>query len=222
MTAEVSIYLVDDDASYLRSLARLLSFEGYRVHAFQSGRELLEGLTAQARGCIVADLRMPGMDGLALQAALVESKCRMPIVFLTGVGDISSTVRAMRSGAVDFVEKCAPKEALLDAIRRALDQFEKETEGHAHRDAVASRMAKLTPREREVLGEVILGRMNKQIAARLGISERTVKMHRTSITTKIGVHSVAQLTTFAHEAGILGPSTVGPKPASDRAGRTNS
>ena len=213
MTAEGAIYVVDDDESYLRSLARLLSFEGYRVHSFQSGRELLEGLTAQARGCIVADLQMPGMDGLELQVALAESQCRMPIIFLTGVGDITSTVRAMRGGAVDFLEKCASKEALLDAIRRALERFEKETEGHAHRDAVAGRMAKLTPREREVLGEVILGRMNKQIAAKLGISERTVKMHRTSITTKIGVHSAAQLTTFAHEAGILGQSAAGAGPS---------
>lgn len=197
MTTESDVHLVDDDASYLKSLTRLLSSEGFRVHAYQSGPELLERLTAQTRGCIVADLRMPGMDGLGLQAALAEAECRMPVIFLTGVGDITSTVRAMRGGAVDFLEKRAPKMALLEAIRRALDQF-------ARRDALASRIATLTRREREVLGEVVLGRMNKQIAAKLGITERTVKMHRTSITTKVGVHSTAQLTTLAHEAGLLG------------------
>ncbi|HJS44737.1 MAG TPA: response regulator, partial [Gemmatimonadales bacterium] len=109
MTADGDVYVVDDDASYLRSLARLLSSEGYRVHPFPSARDFLESLTMQARGCIVADLKMPDMDGLGLQAALAELQCRMPIVFLTGVGDISSTVRAMRGGAVDFLEKCAPK-----------------------------------------------------------------------------------------------------------------
>ena len=201
MTTEVDIYLVDDDASYLKSLARLLSAEGFRVRAFQSGPELLEHVTEHACGCIVADLQMPGMNGLSLQGALAESKCQIPIIFLTGVGDIPSTVTAMRGGAVDFLEKCAPKAALLGAIRRALDQF-------ALRDALAGRIDKLTRREREVLGEVVLGRMNKQIAAKLGISERTVKMHRTSITTKVGVHSTAQLTTLAHAAGLLGLPTV--------------
>ncbi|HWM28105.1 MAG TPA: LuxR C-terminal-related transcriptional regulator [Woeseiaceae bacterium] len=127
----------------------------------------------------------------------------LPVIFLTGVGDITSTVRAMRGGAVDFLEKCAPKEALLGAIQRALDQFAKDTERHARREALESRFSKLTQREREVLGEVVLGRMNKQIAAKLGISERTVKMHRTSITTKVGVPSTAQLTTLAHDAGLL-------------------
>ena len=203
MTNDVAIYAVDDDASYLKSLARVLSSEGFRVHSYDSGPELLARLTPQSRGCIVADLNMPGMDGLALQAALAESQCLMPIVFLTGVGDITSTVRAMRGGAVDFLEKCAPKAALLDAIRRALDRFALDAELRAHRDTINARIAKLTQREREVLGEVVRGRMNKQIAAKLGISERTVKMHRTAITTKVGVHSTAQLTTLAHEAGLL-------------------
>ena len=203
MTIQADVYLVDDDPGYLKSLTRLLSVEGFRVHACASGHELLADISSQTTGCIVADLRMPGMTGLDLQAALAESKCLMPVVFLTGVGDITTTVRAMRGGAVDFLEKCAPKQALLDAIRRALEQCAKDTERRAHRDALEGRIAKLTPREREVLAEVVQGRMNKQIAAKLGISERTVKMHRTSITTKVGVHSTAQLTTLAHEAGLM-------------------
>ena len=204
MTNNVAVYVVDDDASCLKAMTRLLSSEGFCVHSYSSGPELLERLTAQARGCIVADFNMPGMDGLALQSALAESDCLMPIVFFTGAGDITRTVRAMRGGAVDVLEKCAPKAALLEGIRRALERFAKESEMRAHRDALNCRMAKLTKREREVLGEVVRGRMNKQIAATLGISERTVKMHRTSITSKVGVHSTAQLTTLAHEAGLLG------------------
>lgn len=207
MTTCVDVYLVDDDPGFLKSLARLLTCEGFHVHSCISGPDLLLRVTAQSQGCIIADLRMPGMDGLSLQAALAEFKCRMPVIFLTGVGDITSTVRAMRGGAVDFIEKCAPKAVLLDAIRRALDQFAREMERHAHRDALARRFGTLSRREREVLGEVVLGRMNKQIAAKLGITERTVKMHRTSITTKIGVHSTAQLTTLAHAAGIPGLPT---------------
>lgn len=203
MTTDLDVYLVDDDPGFLKALARLLSREGFRVHACESGPDLLLKVTAQSRGCIIADLRMPGMDGLGLQAALAEVKCRMPVIFLTGVGDITSTVRAMRSGAADFIEKCAPKAVLLEAIRRALEQFAKEMERNAHRDTLARRIEMLTRREREVLGEVVQGRMNKQIAAKLGITERTVKMHRTSITSKVGVHSTAQLTTLAHATGFL-------------------
>ena len=208
MTTGIDVYLVDDDPSFLKSLARLLTREGFHVHACESGPDLLLRITAQSGGCIIADLRMPGMDGLGLQAALAELKCRMPVIFLTGVGDVTSTVRAMRGGAADFIEKCAPKAVLIDAIHRAMEQFTKEMERYAHRDAFARRIEMLTRREREVLGEVVLGRMNKQIAAKLGITERTVKMHRTSISNKVGVRSTAQLTTLAHAAGLLGLPTV--------------
>jgi FixJ family two-component response regulator len=216
VTTDVIVHLVDDDPHFLKSLARLLSCEGFQVLACESGPELLERVTAQSRGCIVADLQMPGMDGLSLQAALAELNCRMPVIFLTGVGDITSTVRAMRGGAADFIEKIAPKAVLLDAIHRALDQYAREMERYAHRDALARRIETLTRREREVLSEVVLGRMNKQIAAKLGITERTVKMHRTSITTKVGVHSTAQLTTFAHAAGLLEIPTINAKQGSGR------
>ena len=203
MTTGADVYLVDDDPSFLKALARLLTREGFQVHACGSGPDLLLRITAQSGGCIIADLRMPGMDGLGLQAALADLKCRMPVIFLTGVGDVPSTVCAMRGGAADFIEKCAPKAVLLGAIHRALELFMKDSERHAHRDAIARRIEMLTRREREVLGEVVLGRMNKQIAAKLGITERTVKMHRTSISNKVGVRSTAQLTTLAHAAGLL-------------------
>jgi FixJ family two-component response regulator len=153
---------------------------------------------------VVADLDMPELDGLQLQAALVRADILMPVVFLSGRGDIPHTVQAMREGAVDFIEKHAPGEQLVAAVRRALDRDAAENDARGRQGELASRFAKLTPRELEVLGEVINGLLNKQIAAKLGISERTVKMHRTALTTKVGVHSAARLATMAREAGLFG------------------
>ena len=198
------VHLVDDDESHLRALARLLTAQGLLVRAHGSGESLLEALAADARGCIVADLDMPGMDGLDLQRALRESGYLLPVVFLTGHGDIPSTVSAMREGAVDFLEKHAPSEKLLDAINRALERWRLESARQAEADTRAQRFARLTRRELEVLREVVKGLMNKQIAAALGVSERTIKMHRTAISQKVGVHSVAQLVTLTREAGLFG------------------
>ena len=200
----VIVHLVDDDESHLRALARLLTAQGFLVRAHPSGQSLLEALTGDARGCVVADLAMPDMDGLVLQRALRESGFRLPVVFLTGHGDIPSTVSAMRDGAVDFLEKHAPCEKLVDAINRALERLRLESARQAEADSRTQRFARLTRRELEVLREVVKGLMNKQIAAALGVSERTIKMHRTSISQKVGVHSVAQLVTLTREAGIFG------------------
>jgi FixJ family two-component response regulator len=197
------VHLVDDDESYLRALARLLTAQGILVRAHASGQSLLEALAADARGCVVADLAMPGMDGLVLQRALRDSGFRLPVVFLTGHGDIPSTVSAMREGAVDFLEKHAPREKLVDAINRALERGRLECARQAEADSRSQRFARLTRRELEVLREVVKGLMNKQIAAALGVSERTIKMHRTAISQKVGVHSVAQLVTLTREAGIF-------------------
>jgi FixJ family two-component response regulator len=198
-----TVHLVDDDESHLRAVARMLSVEGFAVRAFPSGEALLAAVGAETRGCVVADLEMPGLDGLALQDALHEARVLMPVVFLSGRGDIPRTVRAMREGAVDFLEKHVPKEELLAAIRRAIAQDAAECGRRERIDEQRRRFDRLTRREIEVLREVVRGLMNKQIAAKLGISERTVKMHRTAITTKVGVHSAAQLATLAREAGIF-------------------
>ena len=208
MNADRSVHLVDDDASYLRALARMLSAEGIGVRTHTSGAELLATVSPDSRGCVVADLSMPAMDGLALQAALRRSGVRLPVVFLTGHGNIPSTVSAMREGAIDFLEKQAPKEALVAAIQLALDRDQAESARREESDALTRRFAALTRRELEVLREVVAGQMNKQIAARLGISERTIKMHRTSITHKLGVHSVAELVTLAREVGLFEDSEV--------------
>jgi len=208
MTAP-TVHLVDDDESHVRAVGRMLTAQGFAARTFTSGDSLLAGVSRETRGCVVADLEMPGLDGLALQKALADAGIFMPVVFLSGRGDIPRTVRAMQEGAVDFLEKHAPADELVAAIRRALARDAEENAARAHLGAVSKRFANLTQRELEVLAEVVRGRMNKQIAASLGISERTVKMHRTSITTKVGVHSAAQLATLAREAGLFEPGRPG-------------
>ena len=195
MTRPAIVHVVDDDASFLRSVSRLLRAKGFDVRTFQAAAELLDQLSPDTRGCVVADLNMPQLDGFALQQRLADSATPLPVVFLTGRGDIPTSVRAMRKGAVDFLEKSASPEALIAAIRRALDADDRQGE-------LRGRFASLSERELEVLRHVVRGRMNKQIAADLGIHERTVKLHRTAITTKLGVRSVAELTSLSREAGF--------------------
>ena len=196
MSAEPLIRLVDDDASFARALARLLGTRGFPVKTFGSAAELLAEVSGEARGCIIMDLNMPGMNGLDLQGELARRGVRLPVVFLTGAADIPSSVRAIRGGAVDFLEKHAPSEHLIAAVERALAAERRE-------QALRERFARLTGRELEVLRQVLRGRMNKQIAADLGIHERTVKLHRTAVTSKVGVRSVAELTSLARDAGLV-------------------
>ena len=190
------VHLVDDDASFGRSLARLLGASGFRVRSFSSAAELLAAVSPRSQCCVIADLAMPGIGGLELQERLAQNGVPLPVVFLTGRGDIPSSVRAMRGGAVDFLEKQAPREDLLAAVQRALASARDAAE-------LRRRFEALTAREREVLQHVIRGRMNKQIAADLGIHERTVKLHRTALTTKLGVRSAAELATLARDAGVF-------------------
>ncbi len=197
------VYIVDDDASFLTATSRLLRVSGFAVRTFPSAAEFLARRDAGAPGCVVTDLHMPEMDGLELQAALAETGNPLPILFLTGQGDIPSSVRAMRGGAEDFLEKRAPKEMLLDAVKRALARDASDRAARGRQRAAAARLESLTERECEVLGFVVRGLLNKQIADKLGIGERTVKLHRTAITTKLGVPSVAELTRLAQAAGIL-------------------
>jgi two-component system, LuxR family, response regulator FixJ len=200
---EPTVHLVDDDASFLASISRLLRASGFAVKAFSSASDFLEQRDANAPGCVLADLEMPEMSGLDLQSALARTRNPLPILFLTGRGDIPSTVCAMRGGAEDFLEKRASKEKLLNAVNRALARDAREREERARQGELRTRFAALTKRELEVLGHVVLGRLNKQIAADLCIHERTVKLHRTAITTKLRVQSVAELTRLTDEAGIF-------------------
>ena len=197
------VHLVDDDASFLKAASRLLRASGFTVTTFDSAAALLAQVSPETRGCVIADLRMPGVSGLDLQDALVKSCLTLPVIFLTGQGDIPSSVRAMRHGAVDFLEKRAPKGRLLDAVNRALERDVRECAERARLQALRAAFDALSPREREVLAHVVRGRLNKQIAADLSIHERTVKFHRTAITTKLCVHSVAELTRLAQESGLF-------------------
>jgi FixJ family two-component response regulator len=198
-----TIFLVDDDASFSRSVARLLKASGYETRAFSSGEEFLQAVTPETRGVLLLDLQMPGVNGLELQEMIIGAGIAMPIVFLSGQADIPTTVHAMRRGAEDFLTKTAPADALLSAVERALAREARERRAHDRVAELRRRLATLTEREQEVLTHVIRGRMNKQIAADLGINERTVKLHRTSITRKMQMHSVAELTRCAKEVGLL-------------------
>lgn len=196
-----TVFVVDDDASFLRSIRRLLRGSGYVTECFDSARDFLGRYPQGAPGCVLVDLQMPEMDGLALQAALAASANPLPVVFLTGAGDIPSSVSAMRGGAEDFLVKTAPKAMLMAAIERALARDVREREARERRRELQSRFEKLTPRERQVLSEVLKGRMNKQIADYMGIDERSVKRHRTNLMAKVEAKSVAELTQLALEAG---------------------
>jgi FixJ family two-component response regulator len=195
MSAQAVVHVVDDDASFSRAVSRLLGAHGFTVRTCASGAELLAQVSGETRGCVVVDLNMPGLSGLELQTELAQRQVSLPVVFLTGDADIPSSVRAIQHGAVDFLEKRASQDHLIAAIKRALETDRRKRE-------LRERFAKLTERELEVLRHVVRGRMNKQIAANLGIHERTVKLHRTAITTKVGVHSVAELTTLVRDAGL--------------------
>jgi two-component system, LuxR family, response regulator FixJ len=196
------VRVVDDDTAFLVAVARLLRAAGYTVETFESAAELLASLDG-AGGCVIADLRMPGMDGMELQRALTREAKVLPVIFLTGEGDIPTAVQAMRHGAEDFLTKRAPKEDLLAAVDRAIARSARLRAEAARLRALQVRVDTLTSRELAVLRQVVEGRLNKQIAANLGINERTVKLHRTAITTKLQVRSAAELTRLAQAAGLI-------------------
>lgn len=189
-----TVFVVDDDASVRKGLARLLKSAGYRAETFPSANEFLARWQQDpVPGCALLDIMMPGIDGLELQRRLLDAPQRLPIVFITGHGDIPSTVSAMKAGAVDFLPKPFQDADLFRAIREALARDERERGERAERAAVAERYANLTPREREVMALVVRGLLNKQIAYELDLSEKTVKIHRGRVMEKMQVQSVADL-----------------------------
>jgi FixJ family two-component response regulator len=199
---DATIYVVDDDVSYLRSLTRLLRAAGFEVVMHDSAAELLADLHPDSAGCILTDLMMPGMDGIDLQLELHKAGNPLPVVFLTGHGDVPATVRAMKGGAEDFLTKNAPKEELLAAVERALERNARDRLENAELCEKRKVFGILTERETQILQLVLQGLLNKQIAAELGIHERTVKLHRTNLTTKLGVHSVAELSRLVQDARL--------------------
>lgn len=196
-----TVHIVDDDESIRASLARLLRASNYKVEVYESASEFLRRAALGDPGCIVLDLQMPGTNGLELQEKLAGLGHPLPVIFLTAQGDIPSTVRAMRQGAEDFLTKLAPRAELLEAVDRALARNAEERLRKQRIEAVRQLLDKLTDREKQVLAMVVQGHLNKQIAAELEIHERTVKLHRTAITTKLRAPSVAELTHLVREAG---------------------
>lgn len=198
-----TVFVVDDDQSFLTAVSRLLRAAGFDVKTFPSATKFLAEVTSDACGCVIADLKMPGVSGLGLQNALSKGERPMPVIFLTGHGDIPTSVHAMRQGAEDFLTKRAPKETLLDAVRRALVRDAQARAERARLRDLRGRFDALTPRERDVLAHVLQGKLNKQTAFALGITERTVKVHRSNLMMKLEVQSVAELTRLVQEAGLL-------------------
>jgi FixJ family two-component response regulator len=187
------VFVVDDDASMRRSLERLLRSFGYAVEGYASAAAFLARPPASGIACLVLDLRMPGMDGLDLQGRLAARGDDLPVVFVSGHGDVPSSVRAMKAGALDFLTKPFDESVLRAAIERALDWHGERRASRAGLDALRARFETLTPREREVSREVAEGRLNKQIAERLGTSEKTIKVHRARVMEKLGARSVVEL-----------------------------
>ena len=195
------VHVVDDDEPMRTALARLLRAEGHEVRTYASAGDFLMAPVEQAPGCIVLDLQMPGPSGLELQQALERYPAALPIVFLTGHGTIASSVRAMKAGAVDFLTKPVEPEVLLKAVAAALSRDRLAREARDHIGDAQSRYARLSARERSVFSHVVWGRLNKQIADDLGISERTVKMHRAQMMAKMRAGSVAELVRVADLLG---------------------
>ncbi|MDC0675737.1 response regulator transcription factor [Nannocystis radixulma] len=196
LQSERTVFVVDDDASVLRSLERLLRAAEYTVEAYASPRAFLEQANMERPGCGVVDLRMPDLGGLDLQEELTRRGLAIPLVFLTGHGDVPSSVRAMKAGAVDFLSKPCDDADLLAAVERALARDAEARAARAEAAAIQARFAVLTPRERQVCSLVAQGLLNKQIAAELGTAEKTVKIHRGRLMEKLGVESVAALVRF--------------------------
>lgn len=197
------VHIVDDDASFRRAIARVLEASGYRVVLYESGEQLLARVPAPERGCILLDVRMNGLDGLALQDWLSRNDVILPIVFLTGFGDIPTSVRAIKAGAEDFLAKPVSRDMLVATIERALLRYDEAYQHHAHLTALRALVATLTPRESEVFALVVRGRLNKQIAYQLGTSERTIKAHRHAIMEKLKIQSLAQAVSIAERLGML-------------------
>ena len=202
MKTQAVVHVVDDDESFLRSMSRLLRASGFEVATFSSVEKFLNRADPSAPGCVVTDLQMPRQSGLDLQVALARSRNPLPVVFLTSKGDIPTSVRAMRGGAEDFLTKRTPRAKLIEAIDRAFERDRQERASRVGRAQAQEKIAALSERERQVLDGVIRGRLNKEMAEELGIAERTVKHHRTTLTQKLGVQSGAELALLAREAGI--------------------
>ncbi len=197
-----TVFIVDDDALVRRSLERLILSVGLRVKSFSSASDFLDSQRPDGPACIVLDIRMPGLSGLDLQQDLSAAGLDMPVVFVTGHGTVPMSVRAMKAGAVDFLQKPVDDQVLLDAVQRAIDQDRQAREEQAGLQELEQRLDSLTPREREVFALVVSGLLNKQIGGELGTSEKTVKVHRARVMQKMQADSLADLVRMGEKLAI--------------------
>ncbi len=197
------IHVVDDDASFRTAIGDLLSACGYRVSLYETAKQLLAAPLNGGPACILLDVQMAGMTGPQLQAQLADLGCQIPVVFLSAHGDIPTTVNAIKAGAEDFLTKPATKEQLLEAIQRAFARYEKMLALENQSSVLQGLFAKLTPREQEVFALLVRGKPHKQIAYELGISDRTVKLHRHQLMQKLQVRSLAEAAVIAERLGML-------------------
>ena len=205
--AEALVFVVDDDASLRASLQDLLESVGLQVVACASAQEFLRRPRPEGPSCLVLDVRLPGLSGLELQRQLAAGDRDMPIIFITGHGDIPMSVQAMKAGAVEFLPKPFRDQDLLDAVHQALARDRQAREQRAQREALRRRFDTLTPRQRDVMARMVAGRLNKQIAGELGTSEATVKTHRQQVMAKMRAESLADLIRIADQLGLLPPKS---------------
>ena len=198
------VHIVDDDASFRSAISRVLKASGYAVADYDSAASFLEATDAEP-GCLLPDVQMPALNGLELQQELAKLSHHWPIIFMTGHGDIPTSVRAIKAGAEDFLSKPILKQTLLEAIERALSRLREVQRNQGRLDALRALIAQLTPRENEVFALMVRGKMNKQIAYSLGTSERTIKYHRQMIMQKLQVGSFAEAISVAERTGMLTP-----------------
>jgi FixJ family two-component response regulator len=207
--AESIVFIIDDDPLYRRSSERLIRSVGFTVQSFESAPDFLSSRRPNVPSCLVLDVRLPGLSGLDLQRELAEAGVHIPIIFVTGHGDIPMSVQAMKAGAVEFLTKPFRDQALLDAIRHALERDQVARRQHARNADLRRRYESLKPREREVFKCVVSGMLNKQIADEIGTTERTVKFHRGNIMRKMQVKSLAELVRMAEMLGISNRASSG-------------
>jgi two-component system, LuxR family, response regulator FixJ len=196
------VHLVDDDEAIRRSASFMLKTSGYRVETYASGVELLKDARRLEPGCILLDVRMPGMDGLEVQKALKDQGIAFPVIVMTGHGDVAVAVRAMKAGALDFIEKPFEKKVLISAIEEGVRRLDRADRGRERAEEAAVRLQALTPRERDVLDGLARGLPNKTIAYDLGISPRTVEIHRANVMSKLEVRSLSEALRIAFAAGV--------------------
>jgi FixJ family two-component response regulator len=206
MTTAGRVFLIDDDEALRRATTRLLTSHGFEVRAFGAAEEFLASYDPAEPGCLLLDLRLPGQSGLELQRTLAERGATPPIVFVTGHADVPTSVFAMKRGAIDFLEKPVKEQDLVAALGRALALDASTRHERQQLQKVQLRYARLTAREREVFSEIVAGRLNKQAAHSLGIAERTVKLHRSRVLTKMGADSVADLVRMAEALDLRPPA----------------